>query len=95
MVTLLKASSDFWSKNYEYLKFAQRNEPQTMNFFRNASLQRFIVILSFQIEAKVIIAKLVQCFDFKLVPGVKLLFIPEVTLKSKNRTPLYLTLRKR
>ncbi|KAJ8046089.1 Cholesterol 24-hydroxylase [Holothuria leucospilota] len=46
------------------------------------------------IEAKVIIAKLVQCFDFKLVPGVKLLFIPEVTLKSKNRTPLYLTLRK-
>lgn len=46
------------------------------------------------IEAKVIIAKLVQSFDFKLVPGVELLFIPEVTLKSKNRTPLYLTLRK-
>lgn len=32
-------------------------------------------------------------FDVKLVPGVELLYIAEVTLKPKFRTPVYLTLR--
>lgn len=47
------------------------------------------------IEAKVIIAKLLKTFDFTLVPGVRLEYLAEVTLKPKHRTPLYLSLRER
>lgn len=48
---------------------------------------------SWQIEAKVTITKLLQRFDFTLVPGVEFQCYAEVTLKPKNKTPLYLTRR--
>ncbi|KAJ8046087.1 Cholesterol 24-hydroxylase [Holothuria leucospilota] len=45
------------------------------------------------IEAKVTLTKLLQRFDFILVPGVEFQCFVEVTLKPKNKTPFYLIRR--
>ncbi|PIK42222.1 Cholesterol 24-hydroxylase [Apostichopus japonicus] len=46
------------------------------------------------IEAKVIMSKIFQAFNFSLVPGVELRCINDMTLQPLDKTPLYLTLRK-
>ncbi|XP_071832483.1 cholesterol 24-hydroxylase-like isoform X2 [Apostichopus japonicus] len=87
----------FWDnpEKFDPERFREENNRRLHAYFpfalgpRNCLGQHFAMI-----EAKVVIAKLLQKFDFTLVPGVDLEYVNEIALKSKHRTPLYLTPRK-
>ncbi|XP_071832486.1 cholesterol 24-hydroxylase-like [Apostichopus japonicus] len=87
----------FWDnpEKFDPERFREENNRRLYAYFPFSLGPRVCIGQHFaMIEAKVIIAKLLQKFDFTLVPGVELEYLAEVTLKPKHRTPLYLTPRK-
>jgi len=90
----ISRSERYWKKPLEFIpdRFLDTDERSSGAFMpfaigpRNCIGQQFALI-----EARVLLAKLLQSFNFSLVPDQSLVFVVETTLKPKSGCQVYIT----